>query len=32
MEHPSERHIGDILRERNIEFIGAVPVTPQARR
>ena len=27
MEYPSERHIGDILRERNIEIIGADPVT-----
>jgi hypothetical protein len=27
MEYRSERHIGDILRERNIEIIGADPVT-----
>jgi hypothetical protein len=27
MEYYSERHIGDILRERNIEIIGADPVT-----
>ena len=27
MEYGSERHIGDILRERNIEIIGADPVT-----
>lgn len=23
MDYPSERHIGDILRERNIEIVGA---------
>lgn len=27
MEFRSERHIGEILRERNIEIIGADPVT-----
>lgn len=27
MEYHSERHIGDILRERNIEIIGADPIT-----
>jgi hypothetical protein len=27
MEYSRERHIGDILRERNIELIGADPVT-----
>jgi hypothetical protein len=27
MEFRSERHIGDILKERNIEIIGADPVT-----
>jgi hypothetical protein len=27
MESRSERHIGDILKERNIEIIGADPVT-----
>jgi hypothetical protein len=27
MEARSERHIGDILKERNIEIIGADPVT-----
>ena len=27
MEHAQVRHIGDILKERNIEIIGADPVT-----
>jgi len=27
MEHAQGRHIGDILKERNIEIIGADPVT-----
>jgi hypothetical protein len=27
MNGPRERHIGDILRERNIEIVGADPVT-----
>jgi len=27
MDSRSERHIGDILKERNIEIIGADPVT-----
>src|ERR1700684_3247572 len=27
MESRSERHIGDLLKERNIEIIGADPVT-----
>jgi len=27
MEYQSERHIGEILKERNIEIIGADPVT-----
>jgi hypothetical protein len=27
MEYRSERHIGEILKERNIEIIGADPVT-----
>lgn len=27
MDSRSERHIGDILRERNIEIVGADPVT-----
>ena len=27
MEHSGSRHIGDILKERNIEIIGADPVT-----
>jgi hypothetical protein len=27
MESRPERHIGDILKERNIEIIGADPVT-----
>ena len=27
MNGPTERHIGDILRQRNIEIIGADPVT-----
>ena len=27
MDSRSERHIGDILRERNIEIVGADPAT-----
>ena len=27
MEFERERHIGDILKERNIEIVGADPVT-----
>jgi hypothetical protein len=27
MEFPHERHIGDILRDRNIEIVGADPIT-----
>src|ERR1700694_883226 len=27
MEHAQGRHIGEILRERNIEIIGADPIT-----
>jgi hypothetical protein len=27
MERPPERHISDILRDRNIEIIGADPIT-----
>src|ERR1700730_12568688 len=27
MEHAQVRHIGDILKERNIEIVGADPVT-----
>jgi hypothetical protein len=30
MDYPEGRHIGDILKERNIEIIGADPVTRRA--